>query len=258
MRNTLFNCLSILLVNTALGGHPGQQESNPHHTNKGSIAPPDGKKKTAGSAFERPASNHGQFLTSTGFALSPDVDAAGAVAATDTGHEGKLSRSEPSTAVQKRHAAKIHPHLTTLGAGDPDHLALGQVDSYLKVFARMDSDADGKLSHKEYVIDGTYLNKRSRNGIFRASDSDSDGTVTRDEYIENRIITDEAKAIMSRADTNADGTITRGEFLKHPDLKGKPDLPEIFAALDTNHDAKTTPPEYLRVWGHWARNPTSE
>ena len=43
------------------------------------------------------------------------------------------------------------------------------------------------------------------------------------------------------------------EFLDHPDLKGKPGLAKIFAALDTNSDGKTTTPEYLRVWGQWAR-----
>lgn len=146
-----------------------------------------------------------------------------------------------------------HPYLKILGASDPDKVSIEQIASYLQVFDRLDTDADGTHSFKEYVTDGTYLNEQARTGIFRASDSDKDGSVSRDEYIENRIITDEAKAIMARADADSDGTITLEEFLKHPDLQGKPDLAKIFKALDTNNDGKTTTPEYLRVWGKWAR-----
>ncbi|MDG2125388.1 MAG: EF-hand domain-containing protein [Verrucomicrobiales bacterium] len=262
MKPKLLKGLSVVLVTTALGGHPRQQDSNPLHTTEDSRATINSRENSAGAAFEKLDTNRDRFLTTAEFALTPDMDdtdnAAKAVAEIDTDNDGKLSRPEFEVALQKRHPQKIHPHLATLGASSPDNLSLAQVDSYLKVFARMDSDTDGNLSHHEYVIDGTYLNEHARNSIFRASDSDADGTVTRDEYIENRIITDQAKAIMARADTDADGTITRNEFLRHPDLTGKPGLHEIFTALDTNHDAKTTTPEYLRVWGHWARNPTSE
>jgi hypothetical protein len=45
--------------------------------------------------------------------------------------------------------------------------------------------------------------------IFRASDSNSDSIVSEAEYIENRIITDEAKAIFEELDANDDGKLIR-------------------------------------------------
>ena len=85
---------------------------------------------------------------------------------------------------------------------------------------------------------------------------DNDGFVTLDEYVENRIITDEAKKIFNEMDTNQNGILTVLEVLKTGKIKDNQLAKEIFSALDTNNNKELIIPEYLRVWGKWARNVT--
>ncbi|MGB2861804.1 MAG: hypothetical protein WBC05_00635, partial [Sedimentisphaerales bacterium] len=102
---------------------------------------------------------------------------------------------------------------------------------------------------------GGYMTPQARAGIFRAADGNADGVVTKAEYILNRIITDEAKAIVQGMDDDEDGLVERAEFVKHAaKLLSDPELAEqVYAALDTNADGGIPIPEYLRVWGQWAR-----
>jgi Ca2+-binding EF-hand superfamily protein len=95
---------------------------------------------------------------------------------------------------------------------------------------------------------------QARQGIFRASDSNSDGIVSTEEYIENRIITDEAKAIFANMDADADGKLTRKEFVTSGKLKDESLAKAVFAALDSDGSGELVVPEYLRVWGRWARS----
>ncbi len=128
-----------------------------------------------------------------------------------------------------------------------------QLAAYSKHFDRTDADRDGKHSKKEYVEDGSYLTPQARAGIFAATDTNADGVATREEYVLNRVITDEAKAIVGRSDADQNGTVTRAEFVNGSPLKDKTLAGAVYDALDTNGDGMTAPPEYLRVWGGWAR-----
>ncbi|MEE3373059.1 MAG: hypothetical protein VX346_27245 [Planctomycetota bacterium] len=126
---------------------------------------------------------------------------------------------------------------------------------YAVQFDRTDLNGDGKHSRSEYIDGGRYLTPQARSGIFRAADGNHDGQVTRSEYILNRIITDEAKEILEARDENRNRQIERAEFLTLTAQRiTDADLAEaIFAALDTNRDGRLLTPEYLRIWGQWAR-----
>ena len=143
--------------------------------------------------------------------------------------------------------------LKHMGAKGRDAGTAEEIATYQKLFNRLDQEQDGRLSREEYVDNGTYLNPRSRAGIFRASDADVDGLVSREEYVENRRITDEAKAIMAKADTDGDGRVTRMEFVRCFGVERATLAIAIFEKLDTDRDGATVTPEYLRVWGVWAR-----
>jgi hypothetical protein len=69
----------------------------------------------------------------------------------------------------------------------------------------------------------------------------------------NRIITDEAKAIVSKTDADKNGKVTRDEFVKGSPIKDRKLAAAVYDALDTSGDKVITIPEYLRVWGGWAR-----
>jgi hypothetical protein len=72
------------------------------------------------------------------------------------------------------------------------------------------------------------------------------------EYVTNRIITDEAKAIMAEMDADGDGKVTREEFIQNCSITG--DLAEaVFSEFNTDRSGDLVIPEYLRVWGRWAR-----
>jgi Ca2+-binding EF-hand superfamily protein len=131
-----------------------------------------------------------------------------------------------------------------------------QIREYQGHFNRKDLDRDGSHSRVEFIEKGNYLNPQSRRSIFNAADRDQDGVVTRAEYILNRIITDEGKAIVQAMDDDEDGMVERVEFLKHSTLSlSDADLAkEVFVAFDSDGNDKITVPEYLRVWGQWARS----
>ena len=128
-----------------------------------------------------------------------------------------------------------------------------QWNGYRWVFARLDTNRDGLHSNQEYIVNGVHMNQQARQGIFRASDSNKDGYVSEAEYVENRMITDEAKLIFEAMDSNRNGQLTRAEFMASKRVKDPKLAQAIFKALDTNNNGELVIPEYLRVWGKWAR-----
>ena len=143
--------------------------------------------------------------------------------------------------------------LTMLGATRDVGATDEQVRSYASHFDRTDPNRDGKHTRAEYVEGGTYMTPQARAGIFGAADNNADGVVTRVEYVLNRTITDEAKAIVQRTDADKNGKVTRAEFVKGSPIKDKALAGVVYDALDTSGDGVITIPEYLRVWGGWAR-----
>ena len=128
-----------------------------------------------------------------------------------------------------------------------------QVASYRRVFGFGDANRDGRHSKKEYIEDGFYLTKQSRQGIFRASDSNGDGFVTEVEYVINRMITDEAKEIFHKLDTNKDNKLSAKEIIASGKFKDEKLAQAVFKTLDVDGNKSLIIPEYLRVWGRWAR-----
>ena len=124
--------------------------------------------------------------------------------------------------------------LTILGAKGRDAVTDRQLAMYRRIFGFIDANGDGQHSKKEFVDDGRYLTPQARQGIFQASDSDGDGIVSEEEYIENRIITDEAKAIFEEMDANDDGKLTKEEFVASGKIKDEELAKTVFAALDSN------------------------
>ncbi|MCP4260592.1 MAG: hypothetical protein GY774_24150 [Planctomycetes bacterium] len=145
--------------------------------------------------------------------------------------------------------------LQRLGAKLERGCSTKEFDGYSSHFDRTDPDRDGKHTRAEYVDKGGYMTPQARAGIFQAADGNADGVVTKAEYVLNRIITDEAKAIVQRMDDDKDGLVERAEFVKHAaKLLSDLELAEqVYAALDANADGGIPIPEYLRVWGQWAR-----
>jgi Ca2+-binding EF-hand superfamily protein len=146
--------------------------------------------------------------------------------------------------------------LAQLGAKQEQGAEADELNAYTSHFDRTDPNKDGQHTREEYVENGGYMTPQARAGIFRASDGNGDDVVTRDEYILNRIITDEAKAIVQGMDDNKDGSIEQAEFIAHAtELLSDADLAgQVYAAFDANSDGGITIPEYLRVWGQWARD----
>ena len=128
-----------------------------------------------------------------------------------------------------------------------------QVADYRRVFGFGDVNRDGRHSKKEYIEDGFYLTKQSRQGIFRASDSNGDGFVTEVEYVINRMITDEAKEIFHKLDANRDGKLASKEIVASGKFKDEKLALEVFKTLDVDGNGSLVIPEYLRVFGRWAR-----
>ncbi len=147
---------------------------------------------------------------------------------------------------------KLGTPLDPLGAKMEAGVGLQEIEGYSRFFNFTDKDNDGKHSKVEYVDNGNYLNPQSRAGIFNASDNDRDGFVSRAEYILNRIITDEAKAIVQAMDTDKDGTVERSEFINQA-MPDKKLAAQVFIDLDTDRNGILHIPEYLKVWGMWAR-----
>lgn len=151
---------------------------------------------------------------------------------------------------------KVSTILERLGAKMEEGISPEKLEEYAQHFGVVDKDGDGRHSKVEYIDNGNYLSPQARRGIFKAADNDSDGFVTKAEYSLNRIITDEAKAIMQAMDGDKDGAIQRAEFLKHaaPLLSEARLAESVFAGLDANANGALVMPEYLRVWGQWARD----
>ncbi len=142
--------------------------------------------------------------------------------------------------------------LVMLGAKGEVGAQPAKLEEYRRVFGFIDANRDGNLSTKEFVDDGRYMTRQARQGIFRASDANSNGAVSVKEYVTNRIITDEAKGIMATMDRDGDGKVAREEFIGHSGLPQ--DLSTaVFDEFDTNGNGELVIPEYLRVWGRWAR-----
>ena len=55
-------------------------------------------------------------------------------------------------------------------------------------------------------------------------------------------------------DTDQNGRLTALELIKTGKVKDQQLAKEIFSALDTDGNKELIIPEYLRVWGKWARN----
>ena len=130
----------------------------------------------------------------------------------------------------------------------------GQLPGQIQPFGFIDANRDGQHSKKEFIEDGRYLTPQARQGIFRASDSNGDGIVSEEEYIENRIITDEAKSIFEEMDADDDGTLKREELISSGKLKAQELAFAVFESLDSDRNGELVVPEYLRVWGRWARS----
>lgn len=162
------------------------------------------------------------------------------------------SRQAPQIEVAGKPAARI---LELLGAKLEGKATRRQLGDYSSHFDRVDRDGDGRHSKTEYIDEGGYMTPQARRGIFNAADNDKDGFVTKAEYVLNRIITDEAKTIVQGMDDNKDGSVQRQEFIKHATerLSSIELAQQVFAALDTDGSGEITIPEYLRVWGKWAR-----
>jgi Ca2+-binding EF-hand superfamily protein len=147
---------------------------------------------------------------------------------------------------------KLGTPLDPLGAKMEAGVGLQEIEGYSRFFNFTDKDNDGKHSKVEYVDNGNYLNPQARAGIFNASDNDRDGSVSRAEYILNRIITDEAKTIVQAMDVNKNGTVDRTEFINQS-MPDKKLAAQVFIDLDTDRNGILHIPEYLKVWGMWAR-----
>ncbi|MCK4887531.1 MAG: EF-hand domain-containing protein [Planctomycetes bacterium] len=133
--------------------------------------------------------------------------------------------------------------LAMMGAKGTEAASEQDIQQYKNIFGRMDADGDGQLTEEQYVKNSRHMNEMVRRKIFAATDRNKDGIATEAEYVNNRIITDEAKSIYEQMDKNNDGKLTKDEF------KAK----DVFDEFDMNADGMLTLPEYLRVWGNWAR-----
>jgi len=147
--------------------------------------------------------------------------------------------------------------LAMLGAKMDKGAADALVRSYANHFDRADLNHDGQHSRAEYVQGGSYMTPQARAGIFRAADNNANGVVTRPEYVLNRIITDEAKAIVQQTDADKDSRVTRAEFVEGSPIEDKAISRAVFDALDSSGDGMITVPEYLRVWGGWCTATTT-
>ena len=160
-----------------------------------------------------------------------------------------------SQAPEKVNGLKVVTILEMLGAKQEDGVSADQRRTYEKHFGFGDHNGDGLHSAEEFIEKGNYLSPQARRGIFTAADADEDGSVTQAEYVLNRIVTDEAKALMQALDADDDGLVSREEF----DEGAKADLPvneqreATFRAFDSDENGFLRTPEYLRVWGAWAR-----
>jgi Ca2+-binding EF-hand superfamily protein len=171
-------------------------------------------------------------------------DEAASVAAQATAHPQTKVNDVPVIDLMHRLGAKFEKGTT-----------VEELDQYANHFDRTDPNRDGKHTKAEYVDGGRYMTPQARAGIFNAADENHDGVVTRSEYVLNRIITDEGKGIIQKMDSNRNGTVQEREFLMHASkqIGNKTLTTDFFTLLDRNRDGAIPIPEYLRIWGQWAR-----
>ena len=131
------------------------------------------------------------------------------------------------------------------GPPKPPAPAGGQADpdaGYKRIFRRLDADADGAVTEKEYVSRTRWPQAKAR-AIWRASDGDGDGKVTEAEYCYNRRVTDEAKKVFTWLDADRDGKVTEAEPLAA--------ARKLSQAMDKTRDGSVTIPEFLRTRWEW-------
>jgi len=172
-------------------------------------------------------------------------------AGTVCGQPSSTARNVPT----KVGSVPVAEVLQRLGAKLEEGASSDLLENYINHFDRTDPNRDGKHTREEYVEKGRYMTPQARAGIFRASDGNGDGVVTRNEYVLNRIVTDEAKIIVQEMDDDQNGLVEREEFVRHATkLLADDNLAgQVFSALDINADGELPVPEYLQVWGKWAR-----
>ncbi len=158
----------------------------------------------------------------------------------------------PNPSLPQIGGIKVTVILERLGAQMETGASSQQLADYAWHFQRLDQDQDGQHSPKEYIENGHYMTPQARQVIFRAAVGDGNGLVTEAEYVLNRVITDEAKAIMQPMDRDRDGNIEPSEFIDGGSLPSATAV-LVFEAFDQNQDRRLSVPEYLRVWGQWAR-----
>ncbi|MCP4608160.1 MAG: hypothetical protein GY845_05545 [Planctomycetes bacterium] len=163
----------------------------------------------------------------------------------------KTNQPEAAITIAGHNAQEI---VKLLGAKLDGGVTHQKLDSYNRIFGFGDTNKDGQHSKAEYIDGGRYMTPQTRAMIFKAADSNKDEVVTRKEYIINRIITDEAKEIMAGFDSDKNGSISKDEFVNNCPIKDKNLVAIVFAELDINNDDQTVIPEYLRIWGKWARS----
>lgn len=159
------------------------------------------------------------------------------------------SEQDLQTKIGGRDVATV---LKGLGAKMEQGTSRRQLNNYARHFDLVDKNRDERHSKTEFIDNGNYLTPQARRGIFAAADSDGDGFVSKSEYILNRIITDEAKLIVQAMDDDKDGAVQRAEFIKNSMKDGKL-AQQVFAEFDADENGEIYVPEYLRVWGRWAR-----
>ncbi len=194
-------------------------------------------------------------------------DAASALKTLDLNRNGKLERKEfqPTNSAFPRRLAPLSSRplsiagnspiaiLKLLGAKGKAGVSKRTLENYHRAFKITDHNRDGMHSRKEYVIEGRYLTRVSRAGIFQVSDTNKDDMVSREEYVMNRVITDEAKLIFEEIDENQDMQLTTRELISSGKLKEKHLAERVFQAMDGNQDKILIMSEYLHTWGTWAR-----
>ena len=183
---------------------------------------------------------------------APDADESatadgGADAATNGGDAMAMDAQTPATEVPT--CAEI---LAALGAQGIEGAAPSVVAGHQRTFGRLDANGDAVVTIEEYIAAGHFGENQARL-IYAATDRDGDGEVTEQEYVDNRIITDEAKLIFEDLDTDSDGALREGEFVENAPFEAGVSA-MIYGYFDTDGDGEVRVPEYLRVWGAWARD----
>ena len=154
------------------------------------------------------------------------------------------------------------------GARGEESFTTQEISGMSRPFKYSDLNSDGYLTEDEYVGVSKHFRKNSRGarGFLRASDNNRDGKVSHEEYIQNRIITDEAKDIYRKIIPETDWesipvfrwSIEKDAFLSSPYFHERAKLNEIFIAMDRNADGHLSLPEYLMIYGKWARQALPE